>query len=232
LEKLIRGFAFDLEGTIIDIERLHHLSHIRAARALGIDIDIRKAKRNLFHFIGGPDEAVAEEMAALSTKKVSVEDLLMLKNKFLLKSLGKENTLFCRKGFGKFIEWAKGKKVPLAIGTVTSHLLAIILLEKVGILIRPEDFALVTKEDVKKPKPFPDVYQETARRMKILAQNQLVFEDSIVGLQAALRAGSQVITIPTMKTEDFICKLKASGARAVFQTWDDPGLYELIDQLI
>ena len=36
----IRGVAFDLEGTIVDLEPLHFAAHVETAKMLGLPIDL------------------------------------------------------------------------------------------------------------------------------------------------------------------------------------------------
>jgi beta-phosphoglucomutase-like phosphatase (HAD superfamily) len=56
---------------------------------------------------------------------------------------------------------------------------------------------IVTGEEVKHPKPAPDIYLEAASRMQVPIQNCMVFEDSIAGCQSARAAGcGAVIAVP------------------------------------
>ena len=52
---------------------------------------------------------------------------------------------------------------------------------------------LTTYEDVKNPKPAPDVYQLAAKRAGFNPVHCLVVEDSVTGATAALAAGCKVI---------------------------------------
>ncbi len=51
--------------------------------------------------------------------------------------------------------------------------------------------------DVSRPKPFPDIYLEAARRLRAEPQNCIVFEDSPTGLQAGVDAGMRVVGLET-----------------------------------
>jgi beta-phosphoglucomutase-like phosphatase (HAD superfamily) len=55
--------------------------------------------------------------------------------------------------------------------------------------------AVVTVEDVGKPKPAPDLFLEAARRIQIAPDRCLVFEDSKEGLEAAERAGMKACDV-------------------------------------
>ncbi len=53
---------------------------------------------------------------------------------------------------------------------------------------------------VARPKPFPDVFLEAARRLNTAPQNCIVFEDSPTGVTAAIAAGMRVVGVETTPT--------------------------------
>ena len=58
------------------------------------------------------------------------------------------------------------------------------------------DFDLILAgEDVKEGKPSPEIYNTVMARLGVTADETLIFEDSIVGLQAASLAGAHFIKI-------------------------------------
>ena len=61
-------------------------------------------------------------------------------------------------------------------------------------------------------KPDPEVYLRAAEGIAVAPRACLVFEDSVVGVQAARRAGMRVIGVTTAHTED---ELRAAGAADV-----------------
>jgi phosphoglycolate phosphatase len=76
---------------------------------------------------------------------------------------------------------------------------------------------------VTNPKPSPDLYLYAARYMGVNVEECLVIEDSIVGIQAAISAGMQVVGIlagsHTSSTDSN--KLINNGAKAVFYDMRD-----------
>ena len=59
---------------------------------------------------------------------------------------------------------------------------------------------VVTIEDVKRPKPDPDLFLEAAKRLNVAPAQCLVLEDSREGLEAAKRAGMRVIDVLKVTT--------------------------------
>jgi len=60
--------------------------------------------------------------------------------------------------------------------------------------------AVVTRVEVERGKPHPDIYVEVARRLDVATDACLVLEDSVLGCEAALAAGMRVIACPSVVT--------------------------------
>jgi beta-phosphoglucomutase len=225
---LIQGVAFDLEGTIIDVESLHHIAHLRAAADIGINLSWQEAVERLPHFVGGPDEEVATEITLLAKNEKSPEKVLLAKRAYFSELLHNKTDIAPRKGFREFLNWVKSLGISTAIGTVSEHNLVLYLLKQAGLETEFSPQVIVAKEDVTNPKPSPDVYYETARRMDINPKNQLVFEDSIIGLSSARLAGCRLAAIPTLQLPDFVQLLYRAGAEAVFMSWEDNNIKSFI----
>lgn len=227
----VRGIAFDLEGTIVDLEALHHAAHLKAAADAGIRLSWEEALAKLPHFVGGPDDVLAAEMADLGPPGTSAEKILSAKRLYFHESLREHGEITVRDGFREFVAWLRQRGLQIAIGTATHREFAFHLLEKAGLLAEFGAERVVTREDVPSPKPAPDVYHETARRMRIETANQLVFEDSPVGLRAAAACGSRSVAMPTVCAPEFLAVLRREGAEAVFTGWKDPGLRPFVSHL-
>jgi beta-phosphoglucomutase-like phosphatase (HAD superfamily) len=69
----------------------------------------------------------------------------------------------------------------------------------------------VTRADVARGKPAPDIYLEVARRLEVRPEECLVLEDSAIGCEAALAAGMRVIACPSVVTAH--CTFPAAATR-------------------
>ena len=52
---------------------------------------------------------------------------------------------------------------------------------------------ILSGEETKKNKPHPHPYKEAMRQLNVLPQNTIIIEDSLVGIQSAIRSGAHVI---------------------------------------
>ena len=228
----IAAVAFDLDGTLVDLERFHHEALLGAAREVGVELNWAEALQQLPHFIGGPDLRVAAEVAVLSRTGVSPEVVLAAKRRSFSSLIGAVAEIVPRPGAGEVLDLLAGRGVPLAVGTVTSRATAVGVLRRSGLLPMFGEGRVVAAEDVPGLKPAPHVYRETARRLGVPPAGQLVFEDSLTGMAAARSAGSPFVAMPTLHDRDYLASVGAAGALAVFRAWHDRGLPLLLDRLL
>ena len=60
---------------------------------------------------------------------------------------------------------------------------------------------VVDGHQVRRPKPFPDVYERAAELLGVSPANCVVFEDSPTGIEAAKAAGTRVVGVQTHTAE-------------------------------
>ena len=66
---------------------------------------------------------------------------------------------------------------------------------------------IVTGEEIENSKPSPEIYLKVMDKLTVKANNCLVIEDSLAGVEAGLKSGSQVIHIKDLvdiKNKDVI----------------------------
>lgn len=223
---MIKGVAFDLEGTVVDVEAAHHQAHLHVARDIGLTIALEEAL-TIPYFIGGPDEKVMEELYRRGDKSLSVKDMLVKDKHYYQEHLAKMQ-IKPRKGFLQVIDFLKKNRYKIAIGSLTAEKEARFLLEQSGLTKIFDPSVIVLREHVKELKPAPDVFLETARRMHIRPEEQLVFEDSPRGVMAALKAGSKAVGMPVYNNPKVMAALQEAGAKYIFETWYEVDIQNLI----
>lgn len=118
-------------------------------------------------------------------------------------------------GVAAFVDVLRAHAIPLAVATSARRSDVTELLGPLGLLDR--FVVVVTAEDVTRGKPDPEVYVQAARRLGASPEECLVFEDAIVGVQAARGSGMRVFGVATAYEPS---DLLAVGAERVITTFE------------
>ncbi|HEU0051038.1 MAG TPA: HAD family phosphatase [Patescibacteria group bacterium] len=233
----IRGLAFDLEGTVVDVEAAHHHGHLAAAKEFGLELSLAEAYAKLPHIIGGPDEKVCSDILSLldpdtrnHRNQVTLGEILACTQAHYARLLA-EMPIAPRRGFLEFYARARDLGLKLTIGSATSEEQAVTLLKRSGLMSLFGQRNIVLREHVTNLKPAPDVFLKTASIMGIDPSDQLVFEDSPRGVQAALTAGSQAVGMPVVIRALTVGALVDAGACRIFFDWGEINVSALIENL-
>ena len=227
----IRGIAFDLEGTLVDLEKFHHDAHLEVARKAGLNLTLDEAISSLPHFIGGPDSAIMDEIIALSKNSTfSAQELLSMDKELYRKELF-EASISPRKNVVSTLKKLIDAGIPIAIGSLTNNDEALYILKQSGLESIFSKEVTILREDVKDVKPAPDVFLKTAERMGISPTEQLVFEDSPNGVKAARTAVSIAIGMPVYDKPETIGALEKAGVWKIFKNWDEINIEEILHEL-
>ncbi len=184
---------FDLDGVLIHSMPLHVLAWERYLERLGIQVpDVEQrmhGKRNaelVRDLIGGDlsDETVFEHGAA---KERLFRSMVL--------DAGVER--YRVPGVLEFLERHAG--LPKAVGSNAEPANIDFVLDRFG--LRRFFQVTVNGLQVKRPKPFPDIYLEAASQLRTGPEDCIVFEDSPVGIDAARAAGMRVVGVETTPTD-------------------------------
>lgn len=177
---------FDLDGTLIDTERLAMDATVAAFVAMGHDADLA-----FLHQLVGKDLPTGDQLIA---SRYPTLDLLELGQR-VAAAMGQEllSGMPLKPGVRDLLAQIRH---PKAIVTSSSRDRAI---EKVGQAGLAAHFVhLITLDDVTRAKPAPDPYLLAAKLLGVAPTRCLVFEDSEVGAEAAHAAGMRVVQVPDM----------------------------------
>jgi beta-phosphoglucomutase len=108
--------------------------------------------------------------------------------------------------------------VPRAVATSATRRDVERVLVELGLRSRFD--VVVTADDVRWGKPHPEVYLKAAAGLAVDPGACVVFEDAVVGVQAARAAGMRVIGVTTAHTGDEL--IRAGAERAVPDFQDVP----------
>lgn len=193
---------FDMDGVLID-SGAHHR---HAWRMLLDELGAEPADPEHWRLtIGRPSE---EAIPLLLGRRVSgAEARRLARRKRDLYQERAQTGLDPVPGVREFLEALARLDVPRAVGTSASRWDAERLLDDLD-LLRFFD-VMVTSDDVMLGKPDPEVWTQAARRLRVTAERCVVFEDALVGVQAARAARMRVIGVTTAHSD---VELLAAGA--------------------
>lgn len=190
----IRAVLFDLDGLLLDTERLSRRAWLAGGADLGLDLPIDV----LDTIIGRRRAEVEHEFLAALGADFDTAALYERHGVHYRAQLDTIAPSALRKpGVDDLLDWLDARDVPRAIATST---LARGAAEKLQLAALHTRFSVVVSgEQVPHSKPAPDIYLEAARRLDVSPAACVVFEDSDVGLEAALAAGMRAVAVPDLK---------------------------------
>ena len=105
-------------------------------------------------------------------------------------------------GLSNFLHAARAAGHPIGLGTGSGAATIGYILDHLK--LRPLFDIVIGQDDVPKGKPHPDTYLAAATRLGVQPENCIVFEDALLGEQAAYCAGMRCIAVATtLKAKDF-----------------------------
>ena len=177
----VKGLIFDLDGTLADTMPYHFKGWQKACRRYGIDMDTAFLRKHT----GSPGWIIAAELIEKYklNGSVTVDEIMdeKIKEFFKLQHLIKPIepvTDIVKRYHGT---------VPMAVGT-GGHRDAVERTLKITGL-RDYFEIIVTANDVSNFKPHPETFLRCAEMMELPPDQIEVFEDSDLGIQAAINAG-------------------------------------------
>ncbi|WP_268872070.1 HAD family hydrolase [Xanthomonas massiliensis] len=186
--------VFDMDGLMLDSERIIRECLARAAAELGLAI-----APGCWLEMVGRDDATCRRMLGTRVGDAAAEALLA-RSYALYDAILEDSGIPRRPGIGALLELLAAHGIPRAVATSSLRGRALHKLRMAGLL--PYFDAVCTASDVVRPKPAPDVYLLAASRLQVAPGACLVLEDSPTGVRAALAAGMTVIQVPDLLAPD------------------------------
>ncbi|RZL40319.1 MAG: HAD family phosphatase [Rubrivivax sp.] len=183
--------VFDMDGLLLDSETLALDAMKAAADELGLDMpaDLRR------QMIGVPADICRALVAGHCGSDAPVEALFADATR-LLEAAVAAGRLHRKPGVGALLDELDRLSLPRAVATSSGRHRAQHHLAASDLLTRLD--AVLTRDDVVRGKPHPDLYLAAAERLGIAPQRCLAFEDSYNGVRAAVAAGMPVVMVPDL----------------------------------
>lgn len=186
---MVRGVIFDMDGLMLDTERLGTKMWKKAGEEMGIEIPIEFIDR----FRGHNSASVQKMFAERYGQEFDFKKCHQIEIKSLDQYM-KENGVPLKKGLICLLEYLSDSGIKMAVATSTQKNRAEWRLKEAGIFQYFQ--TIVCGDMVERSKPYPDIFWCAAEKIQIPIQECLVLEDSPSGLGAAKASGAYAIHIP------------------------------------
>jgi len=171
---------FDLDGTLVDSVYQHVLAWREALEETGIELSVWRIHRRI-----GMSGGLFVNALLRETKMVlSPEQVSRLRELHLAAYLRRMDQVRPLPGARELLQRLSELGVPWGIGTSGSRRTAAPAIE----MLTAAPPVVVTRDDVARAKPDPDLFVEAARRLGVDVADSIVVGDSVWDLLAAQRA--------------------------------------------
>lgn len=194
-QKKIKGVLFDMDGVVLDTEKLYTRFWQEAANSLGYPMTREHAlgMRSLSREVGERQlkTYLGEDVDYKEVRDKRIE----MMNAFI-----EENGVEIKSGIHELLDFLKEKKIKTSIATSSPLDRTKKYLSQVGLVDKFD--ALVSGHMVEHGKPAPDIYLYAAENLGLKPEECMVLEDSPTGILAAFRAGCIPVMIPDQDEPD------------------------------
>lgn len=191
----VKGVLFDMDGIVLDTEKLYARFWQEAAVALGYPMTWEQAlgMRSLSRVAG------QAKLESYFGKGISIEEV-RAKRIELMEQYIDAHGVEAKQGIYELLDFLDTQGIPRAITTsspierVRKYLTPLRLLDRFD--------KICTGYDVPKGKPEPDIYLYGAACLGLAPEDCLAIEDSPAGVLSAYRAGCMTVMVPDMDQPD------------------------------
>ncbi len=183
---------FDMDGLMVDTEAVT----CRAFKEVGKEWGLAADEEIYISLIGLDKRATCERYIQLYGQDIEGEKLYSSIGQRLEEIMDREG-IPMKKGLLDLLDAIEEKGIKKVVASGSSEERIIKNLRDCGIYERFD--GIISSDDVKRGKPFPDVFLEVCKRQGVDPKNALVLEDSPAGIQAAVAGAIPVIGIPDLK---------------------------------
>jgi HAD superfamily hydrolase (TIGR01509 family) len=187
----VEGVLFDLDGLLLDTERVYRKAFIAAASSLGFELS-EAFYQPMVGLAINKCYALIQEQLGPRISMIQYRQEFSARMQQLL-SVG----IPIKSGATELIDDLARRGLPIAVATSTTRLTAEIHLRQSGLLIRFD--AVVTWEDVERGKPHPHIFIKAALEIGVTPQRCVVLEDSHLGICGAYAAGAMPVMVPDLQ---------------------------------
>lgn len=181
-----KAYIFDCDGTVVDSMPLHYRAWKAALAEWNCDFP-----EDLFYSWGGkPVRNIIADLNQIYSLTMPVDSLAIRKESLYLAQLPS------LKAIPEVVEHITSQqgRIPFAVASGSRKDSVVGSLTTVGLLNKFD--TIISAGDYIHPKPAPDCFLLAAQHLGVAPKDCLVFEDTLLGIQAATAAGMASVMVP------------------------------------
>lgn len=191
----MEAVIFDMNGVIINDERIHQQSWRVYSQKHGFQITEEEFKHNIF----GRTEKDTFEY--LYKRPITPEELRTFSDERVDTAIEIfKPQMKMTDGLQKLLDTLAENSIPMAVATSSRNRYVNLILDELN--IRKYFKTILTAEDITKGKPDPEIYLKTAEKLGVNPAECVVFEDALSGIRSAKAASMKVIGIATTHAKE------------------------------
>jgi beta-phosphoglucomutase len=201
---MIKGVLFDMDGVLVDSEPFICKAAIMMFKELGISV----SPEDFQPFVGMGENRYIGGVAEMHGINIDIEQV-KARTYEIYKNIVRGN-LSPLPGAQAFIAKCRNKGLKLALATSADRIKMEVNLKETGLSMDSFN-TIITGLDVKKKKPFPEIYLKAADSLGLKPDNCLVVEDAVSGIEAGKAAGCRCLAVTSsfdaaaLNEADWIC---------------------------
>lgn len=192
---MIKGIIFDMDGLMINTEKLLQRFWCEAAREFGYPMKPEHSLkiRSLNAKLAEPllKELVSKDFDYQKVRKRRIERM----NAYIM-----EHGVEEKEGLKELLSYLQEQKYDLAVATATDYERTKLYLSSIGVFSYFSQ--IICGNMVKNGKPAPDIYQLAVKKLGHAPKECMALEDSPNGILAAHRAGVLPVMVPDLDQPD------------------------------
>lgn len=191
----IKGVIFDMDGLMLDTEKLYNRFWREAAAEFGYAMTYEHAL-----IIRSMNPVIC----SATLKKLLGKDFPYEETKNLRRELMKEyvqiHGVEKKKGLDELLQYLKQNKMKTAVATSSNRRRTEWYLTSVGVWEYFDE--IICGDMVKKGKPEPDIYLTAAKQLELFPDECIALEDAPAGILSAYRARCHPVFVPDLDEGD------------------------------
>lgn len=187
----IKAALFDLDGTLIDTEKIYVKCWKKAADICGYPMEMDRV-----YTLRSTDHQLATERFFKWYGDMDAYTKVRMKRRELMEEELKTTPIEPKVGVKEVVDFFKSKGIKVAVVTASKVNVADDYMTRAG--IREYFDIIISARDVKRGKPFPYVYEYAVNYLGLKPDECIAFEDSRNGIESAKTAGVNTVFIPDL----------------------------------